>query len=179
LAALVVAMTIGAAALLVLDTDPIRPAAAHLAALADRGGGAAAIVNQTDVPIQPLKWRNIIIHSSASGVAIAQRCHFVIEADGQQLIRATDLWKQQADGKHTFVREYNADSIGICVRGDFSRTAPTREQFEALVSLTRSLQQRLDIYPNQVYLHSELDSRSHSPGAAFPIQALNARLLNR
>ena len=179
LAALVVAMTIGAFALLILDKEPIKPPAARIAALAERNTGASAIIRQTNVPIQPIKWHRIVIHSSQTSPEIEQRCHFVIESSGKGLIRPTALWRQQADGRHTYVRYpgFNTDSIGICVRGDFSANRPTGEQTEALVALVRALQEKLDIRASQVYLHSDLDSRSNSPGPLFPATTLGQSLL--
>jgi hypothetical protein len=178
LAALVVAMTIGAFALLAMDTDPIRPGAIHLAALAERNSGAAAIVGSTEVPLQGMKWRNIVIMSSTAGRGIERGCHFVVRRDGRHLVQATDLWKQQLDGRHTPVRQYNADSIGICVEGDFDVNQPSPEQFEALCGLIRVLQHNFRIYPDQIFLHSDLVSGSRSPGEAFPARPLAARLVD-
>ena len=183
LTALVAAMTVGAIGLLALETAPIRPAGHNLAAVSNPADTHAKAVLDTDVPIQPIKWRNIVIHSSGPrGRDVARRCHFVIEAkasDDGQYVGATILWKRQGSGNHVFVpgRDFNADSIGICLMGDFSSKAPGSGQFQALVKLVQALQQRCNVSADHVYLHSQLDAHSRSPGDAFPSETFASHLL--
>ncbi|MCK4601914.1 MAG: N-acetylmuramoyl-L-alanine amidase [Phycisphaerae bacterium] len=189
LAALVAAMTVGAFALTVMETAPIRPGIKDLAAVAASDQGPEGIVKQTDVEIQRVKWANIIVHSSASRRNIESQCHFVIaprrpgssqtESDDQTVTVATNLWKRQAEGYHIYVPGYDftANSIGICLRGDFSHRRPAAATLDALVALVRVLQQECGISPDHVYLHSDLISGSNSPGRAFPARTFSASLL--
>ncbi len=177
LTALLVSMTLGAFALMVLETAPVQPEAQHLAAVGPPAGGAGQIIRQTLVPIQPIKWRNIVVHSSAAEAPdIASRCHFVVTPEGQ--ITPTSLWQRQLSGHHVYVpgRDFNADSIGICLIGDFSRNKPPRKQLAALIDLTRAFQPTFRIPADRVYLHSDLDAYSRSPGAAFPSKSFDRAL---
>lgn len=167
LTVLLAAMTVGAFSLMVLETAPIPPASANLAAL--KGGSVTlGAVEQTTVPLQTMIWRNIIVHTSGlERRDIARDCHFVIEG-GE--IKATDRWKRQTSGNHIYVPgfDYDANSIGVCVIGDFSSRAPGNDQLQALATLVRALQQRLRITNDRVYTYRELVPSSASPGDAFP-----------
>jgi hypothetical protein len=176
LSALLAAMTVGAIILLILEPPPIKPGAPSLIAQGPTQERNAPVVTDTSVPLQPI-WRNIIIHTSAER-GVAERCHFIVGANADS-IRGTDCWKRQVEGTHTFVPgwDYNADGIGICVEGDFSRQPPTRAQFEALMWLVRSLQRKFGIMPQSVYLYSQLDFQAHSPGDAFPTNAFTESLI--
>lgn len=177
LVALLASMTIGAFALLFLDTGPSREVSQRLAAIAAPAGHAGRVLEDTAVPLQPIKWRNVVVHASGAEAAdIAERCHFVIHQDGQ--IQATPLWQRQLSGHHVYVpgRDFNADSIGICLVGEFSRQRPAQQQFAALIDLMHAIQPTFQIPADRVYLHSELDAYSNSPGMAFPAQQFAKRL---
>jgi hypothetical protein len=109
---------------------------------------------------------------------LARQCHFVVTPDGQGnwKVSSTEHWLQQRESEHIggFWRD---NSIGICLIGDFSRRAPMRGQLDCLVELTNSLQEVCKVSADRVYLHSDLDARSPSPGAAFPAAAFSDRLL--
>ncbi len=172
------AMTVGAIALMVLETAPIRPEIHDLAAVTSPQTVQASAVTNADVPIQPIKWRNIIVHSSAQQREIARSCHFIVNPNGQELVQATALWKRQLTGKHIFVPgNFNANSIAICVIGDFSQQAPSSRQFNSLVRLVQQLQRKCNISADHVYLRRDLDSLSDAPGAAFPGNIFTAHLL--
>ena len=176
-------MTAGAYVLMLMESAPIRPPSRSLAALSTSGPGTGRVVADTDVPLQPAKWRNIIVHAYEGQPAeMSRRMHFVIRPDsnGTLVAEGTDLWKRQADGHHIYVpwRDFNADSIGICLIGRFSRRPPTDEQFQLLIDLVRTLQGTFRIPGDQVYLHSDLDGRSVSPGRAFPARTFTEGLLH-
>ena len=183
LTVLFVSMTIGAVVLILMETEPLRPTAAPLAALApDVAGPGAAVFDLEDgVEFQRLKWRNIVIHSSAGGPAdIGRRCHFVIrlDKDGKAKAAATDLWRRQAKGDHVRIpgRDFDAISVGVCLVGDFSVQPPTHAQYEALVALMRTLQREFGVPGHHVYLHSDLVPNSPSPGRAFPVDHFSRHL---
>ena len=182
LAALLAALTAGTIILMVMETAPIRPRVKSLiAALAD----PLEVVRHTSAPRRRAHWRNIVIHATGpEGAGIADRCHFVVDAapgpDGVRF-RATDLWKYQQHSRHVTGPNvgFNGTSVGVCLVGDFSRgpvdmTAP---QLQDLAALVRSLQFEFRVSPGHVYLLRDLDSRTLSPGRAFPVREFYAHLL--
>lgn len=182
LAVLVGAMTLGAFSLLVFQPAPIKPHIKSLAALMSPSQTPESFVRQTDVPIQTLKWSNIVVHSSASGRNIEDNCHFVLayDNDGEEVsVASTELWKEQLEGRHIDVAgfNYNATSIGVCLRGDFSRNHPGNEMYKSLVTLVRQLQRECDISGDHVYLYSDLVLGSGSPGRLFPRTPFNHSLI--
>lgn len=180
LMALLVAMTLGALALMVLETEPIRPMVQPLAVLRSPTVGPAQVINDTRVPLQAIKWRYMVVHASPLRTTdTAEKCHFLVEADGQDAwtITATDHWLDQREGGHIGGFWRNS-SIGICLIGDFSRSRPAQGQFASLIDLVNALQQECRISADRVYLHSDLVARGSSPGAAFPAAEFSARLLS-
>jgi hypothetical protein len=177
LTALLITMTIGAFSLMVLETAPLQsPTPALEAMVASPSGQQAMAIRDTVVPIQPIKWRNVIVHSTAEGADMAQRCHFIVAADGT--VTPGSLWRRQLAGHHVYVpgRDFNADSIGICVEGDFSQYRPTQVQMDSLVALTQGLQTMLSIPSDRIYLLRDLDATTASPGESFPAAAYNRSL---
>ncbi len=176
LTALLAAMTVGALALMMLETSPLSPPISH-AAMQTSGSASAAAVFATDV-LQPTMWRNIIIHGSQSqGGQPAQQSHFVIDAAGD--VNVSDLWKNQLAGRHVLLpgRDWNVDSIGICLTGQLDSQKPTTSQYRSLLVLVATLQQRLNISGDHVYLYRHLDASTRSPGDAFPADDFARRLL--
>jgi hypothetical protein len=184
LTALLAAMTAGAFALMLMESDTVRRPAEPLAAYGTTDGLPADAVPQPEaIALQKAKWDKIIVHSTgAEGDAIAQRCHFVIAEgpNGEPVIHATELWHNQMAGNHVHTpdQNYNADSIGICLLGDYTHQPPTEAVFEKLIALTTGLQRLCDIESGSVFLFRSL-AASNSPGRAFPARAFEARLLIR
>lgn len=180
LTALVASMTVGTLALMLLETAPIRPPEdVSLAAVSADSQRTGNEVFSTRVPVKGEQWRHVVIHATGhEGSDVAERCHFVVSPEGDGL-RATDLWKQQARGSHLFTsgRDWNTDTIGICLDGDYMFNAPPEEQFELLMSLVRTLQQACEIPADRVYLYGDLVPRSNSPGESFPAERFNRLLL--
>jgi len=137
------------------------------------------LVRDTDVPLQYIKWRNIIVHDAGrDGPGIVEGSHFLVAADPDGLVRATALWRQQRSGNHILVPGYsfNDNSIGVCLARDCRASAPTREEFAALVNLVRALQMTFQIPDDHVYLHSDLGTRD-CPGRYFPVEPFRVRLI--
>lgn len=200
LTALVVAMAIGAFALITMETPPANTPALLRADAADGSGTGsnpnrsrmdhAALIRWTDVPIQPIKWRNIILYDTADNrTPAADECHFLIgtpetsgnpgEPSGNRIVRSTNLWKQQLDGNH--VRNSrppysNENSIGIRLSCDTSRSAPTAWQMDTLTDLVRTLQVIFQIPSDRIYLHSGPDTPGRS-GRFFPLETFRSRLI--
>ena len=205
LAALVVAMVAGSFVLIKMETPPARlPALLRADAVDESGAGfasnrshteQAALIRRTDVPIQIIKWRNIILYDTAddrnaspTGPA-AGGCHFLIGTSetsghprglfGDGVVRSSNLWRQQLDGNHVRVggHPYNDEnSIGIRLFCDTGRSAPTSGQMGALADLVRSLQVICQIPSDRIYLHSgpEIPGRM---GGFFPLETFRSRLI--
>lgn len=181
LTALLVTMTMGSLALVVMETAPIRPEITHLAAVEPAVNEPAEVISSTQVPLQRTTWQNIVIHSSVEGDQLAAQCHFVVWADEGAdglYAQATPLWKQQQRGRHLAGRLAD-NSIGVFIVGRFDTQGPSARQFEALVNLSRNLQKTCAIPADRVYLARELDPRCASPGKAFPMYRFNGLLLQR
>lgn len=183
---LFVAMLAGAMALLAMQTDPLLPPSGHLAALARSDGqDVATLVHQTNVPLQPIQWRNIVIHSAKclNRDGRASEVHFRVlaSADDEVSIQPMQLWKQQTAGSHLPLiagRDLNADSIGVCLAGDLAGGEPSAKQMARLTALVRALQQACRIPADHVYLHSDLDSHTGCPGRSFPAERFSAELIH-
>ena len=175
LVALVVAMTVGALALILMETDPIIPAVTR-AVLVESPNDFHTVAIDADAPLND--WRNIIVHSAVDENAAAARgSHFLIMPDGTA--RCSGLWKRQETGTHVSRprQGWNNDSVGVCLMGDFSRSAPTASQYKMLVNLTRKLQKAFHIPPDNVYLAGQIGQSRTSPGRAFPAQRWDEALL--
>lgn len=178
LTALVASMTVGTLVLMLLETAPIRPTDdTSLAAVSYDSSRTGDQVFSTEVPVKSNVWRNVVIHATGhEGSGVAEQSHFVLSKDG---LVSTDLWRTQVTGKHIFAsgRDWNSDSIGVCIDGDFMFDPPSEKQFELLTALVRTIQQACDIPADRVYLYGELVPNSRSPGEAFPVAQFNRRLL--
>lgn len=175
LASLLVAMTIGALLLMLMESEPPRPSESDLA------GVQATVLGET----QSLSsaWRRIVVHASEGGKdTLPNRCHFIVrstpDAEGRWIV-PTSLWRQQTPGQHIYVpeKDYNADSIGICLMGRFDEVPPGREQLQALVRLVRELQRSCSIPAEGVYLRRQLHDQPPLPGNAFPVGTFDRLLL--
>ncbi|MHC4547887.1 MAG: peptidoglycan recognition protein family protein [Planctomycetota bacterium] len=142
-------------------------------------------------------WRYIVIHhmvAAQGSAAVIHRMHkqrgweglgyhFVIgngslTADG--LVEVGYRWTQQAKGAHARARpgddnRWNLHGIGICLVGDFTRTAPTRRQQESLVRLVRALRAAYGIPVENVVPHRFIRP-TVCPGPRFPWQEFRARI---
>lgn len=177
LATLVAAMTLGALLLMLMESDPPRPSENDLAVV------RATMLEETRA-LSPI-WRRIVIHSSEGGQdPLPNLCHFIVrsspDAEGRW-ITPTSLWRQQTPGRHIYVpgMDYNADSIGICLMGNFDVVPPSRGQLQALLHLVRQLQSACSISAENVYLRRQLHDQPPLPGNAFPVGTFERGLLRR
>ena len=165
LTALVIAMTLGAFALILMETGPIIPSIPRLAAT-DGPSGEHALVTDTSVPIDRDRqdWRNIVIHTAAEGSAVASNCHFTVSG---ATATASQAWKRQAPARHVHSMviglDYNADSIGVCLSADYSQPGYPKEEFDKAARLVRHLQRAFEIDRSRVYFHSDLNDRAAEP----------------
>ena len=117
------------------------------------------------------------------GKNILKRAHFVVDARGEQLVHATDLWKAQRTTNHVIsaAHDYDADSISIVVQGDFSQKSlsSSSRQFQELVQLVRSLKhkQACNIHTSRVYRnHTDLSGGPPTLGKSFSVREFTRRL---
>ncbi|OQZ03978.1 MAG: hypothetical protein B6D34_05110 [Candidatus Brocadia sp. UTAMX1] len=137
-------------------------------------------------------WRYIVIHHSASASGSAADFdkyhrkkrrwenglgyHFVIgngngTSDGK--IEIGNRWKNQIDGAHAGVEEYNHYGIGICLVGNFNESRPTSAQMTSLSTLVEYLKNRCRIPAENVIMHRHF-RQTECPGRNFPYYKLLA-----
>ena len=126
--------------------------------------------------VNATKWKNIIAHHSATGNGNAKifdaahrrrgmenglAYHFVICngtngcADGKVEVGAR--WLRQIRGGHVKSETYNANSIGICVVGNFQEGWVTRRQEASLVALIDYLKNTVLKGKPRFRVHRELE----------------------
>jgi len=172
LGALLAAMTLGAFALMLMQSD--LPVPSELAA-----ASASAPLNDVKELIveRPYHlshaWRNVIVHSSVGESAdITQRCHFIIDAVGN--IIPTPRWIRQEAGDHVVGNDWNASSIGIVVVGD-ARHAKSANQAVSLRKLLQGLSENFGIPRAQIYPHGEINQTACGLFATSDDTAVAAR----
>jgi len=188
LTALFVSMTFGALALMMMETPPISATAQPLAVLSPPPAGVAEVVYDTAAAISRGKWMHVVVHSAADRSSpVAQGCHFIVDRDdsGAWRVTATENWRSQQDGQQIggfwslLLANMQLHSVSVCIIGDFSAQKPDKGQFDCLVELVNALQDICRIPADKVYLMSDLDARSTSPGQFFPAAKFSARLLKQ
>jgi len=145
------------------------------------------------------RWAAIVIHHSATesgNAAIFDKRHreenhwegvgydFVIgngtdSGDGE--VEVTFRWREQIAGAHcggTPGNWANKDAVGICLVGNFNHTAPTAQQMQSLLKLTRFLQKRYGISKTRIYGHKTTPGArvTECPGRRFPMARLKLML---
>jgi LysM repeat protein len=137
-----------------------------------------------------LKWRHIIAHHSATpngnakifdtfhrrkGMENGLAYHFVIgngtnSGDGE--VEVGGRWLKQLNGGHVRSEAHNANSIGVCVVGNFEQRKPTRKQATALIELTDYLMNRMLRGRPKFMVHRDLE-QTLCPGRHFPTKRLH------
>ena len=142
---------------------------------------------ETSTGVIDSRWNSIVIHHTATprgtmadydrymkdviDQPLDMGWHFLIRREpmgGTGLIEAGRRWRHQEDGYHINSAYHQANSIGVCLVGDFRKMRPTDEQLRALISLVNSLQTICGIPEDKVYLHSDLTPGCDCPGILFP-----------
>lgn len=149
------------------------------------------------IPIYPSKkWKNIIIHHSATDEGSSlyfDKYHqdkgwdgigyqFVInngtggKQDGQ--IEVSPRWIKQEDGSHCNASGMNRIAIGICLVGNFNNEEPSKKQFEEIVYLTNLLRKNYRIPLSRILGHSQVyGAKTDCPGRRFPWQEFRKRFV--
>jgi len=174
--------------LLALAPAPLtQGSAASLFALDQRASIDA--VFDTGVPVAKGRWKSIFIHhsrtSSGNADSLASAAggladHFVIGngagcVDGE--VQVGHRWSAQLPaGVVPGTRSINADCVSICLVGDFDRNNPTPTQRLRLAQLVHTLQSRLGVGANRVYLYNGSGTAADI-GTGFPVNAFREQLL--
>ena len=131
-------------------------------------------------------WNVIVIHHSATAVGGAASFdrthrakgeagvgyHFVIgngTDTGDGALETTFRWREQRDGAHA--KGWDAQSVGICLVGNFEDARPSPAQMRMLVLLVKHLRARYGIPGERVMAHSAVNA-TKCPGARFSMRDL-------
>lgn len=174
--------------LLALAPDPLAPGSAASLFALDQQTSMDAVFD-TGVPVAKGRWGSIFIHhsktSSGNADTLASRVggladHFVIGngagcVDGQ--VQIGHRWSSQLPaGDVPGTRSIASDCITVCLVGDFDRSVPTPTQRLRLTQLVHTLQSRLGVSADRVYLHQGSGTPA-DVGAAFPVADFRQQLL--
>ena len=142
--------------------------------------------------INTTKWKNIVAHHSATdngnakifdaahrrrGMDNGLAYHFVIcngtngSHDGK--VEVGGRWLRQIMGGHVKSKTYNANSIGICVVGNFEDKHPSKKQIGSLIELIDYLKNKTLRGRPKFRVHRELE-QTVCPGKNFPVKKLHA-----
>lgn len=144
------------------------------------------------------RWQHVVIHHSATNVGSGKSIdryhredrhmenglayHFVIgngDGMGDGEVFVGQRWTDQLDGGHLASLELNANSIGICLIGDFEKRAPTARQLDRLEALIRGVMKRTHLPASAVTTHTLIHpNHTRCPGRHFPVESFLARLRN-
>jgi len=138
------------------------------------------------------RWKYIVIHHSGGASGNAAQFdryhrivkhwnelgyHFVIgngTGSGDGEVEVGSRWVKQKHGAHckTPSNEYNDHGIGICLVGDFSRSAPSAAQMASLSKLVRFLVDQCGISSANIVTHRGVTGKTICPGRYFPMYAI-------
>ncbi len=170
-----------------MQGTPLTADAASSLVSNEAGRSLLAIFN-TRVSTPSNRWNAIFIHhtrtANGNTEALAQAGmggdHFVIgngdgAIDGE--IQFTSLWDQQQPA-HPASGQASVEPtcISISLVGDFDRGAPTASQLRRAEQLVQTLQERLHISGQQVWLY-DFPGSPAGVGRYFPISAFRGQLL--
>jgi N-acetyl-anhydromuramyl-L-alanine amidase AmpD len=100
--------------------------------------------------------------------------HFVI-GNGQGMTdgetEPTFRWKQQIQGAHAGVADYNQFGVGIVLIGNLEEKPPTGAQVASVKRLVRVLSREYDIQAAQIVGHSDVKA-TECPGRLFPMNEI-------
>jgi N-acetylmuramoyl-L-alanine amidase len=144
-------------------------------------------------------WKYVVIHHSATDQGSARAFdrfhtsqgygglayHFVIgngRGTGDGVVETGARWHDQRTGTHVSVNswDHNIYGIGICLVGNFEKSAPTKKQWEALVGLTADLVAKHGISVDAIMGHHDVPfdndpkkrETTSCPGNKFPMEEL-------
>lgn len=104
--------------------------------------------------------------------------HFVIgngSGMGDGVIEPTFRWRQQMQGAHAGVADYNQHGIGIVLIGNFEKSPPTDAQTESVKQLVGVLKREYGIASNRVIGHNDVKA-TECPGKLFPMSEVQGSI---
>lgn len=140
---------------------------------------------------KPRDWKYVVLHHTAAEEGSVESIHeihlknkdksgnpwlgigyhFVIgngKGMGDGEIEPTFRWREQLQGAHAGVGEYNQQGIGIVLIGNFEKTAPTAAQLTAVKRLVGVMKQSYSIDNDHVVGHGDVKA-TECPGRKFPL----------
>ncbi|MCA9242391.1 MAG: N-acetylmuramoyl-L-alanine amidase [Phycisphaerales bacterium] len=171
---------------------PMRPPTAP-PSTSDSIGGVNVAAIAPPGGIQRWRWKEIVIHHSATPVASIQSMdnehrnvrkwkdglgyHFVIgngvkTGDGQ--ICAGNRWMRQIQGAHckSDGNYYNEHGIGICLIGNFEESRPSPAQLASLRGLIRYLCMQTGVSPTHIAGHGAITGKTECPGRFMDVASV-------
>ena len=136
------------------------------------------------------RWRNIVIHHSASlsgnsaifnsghqkrGMENGLAYHFVLcngHGGEDGLVEIGERWRRQLAGGHVRGDDLNNISIGICLVGDFTSAPPTARQISSLKALLMHLLQLTELQPSQIIGHKNLPGQATACPGLLPVDEI-------
>jgi len=97
--------------------------------------------------------------------------HFVIEKDG--IIK----WTNNLQVVSYHVGNSNRKAVGICLTGDFSEQEPTREQWDSLFDLLKTLLAELNFSHDSVWGHSQFPGYESKPCPCIDMTYVRQQLI--
>ena len=142
-------------------------------------------------------WKYIVLHHSATASGSVESIHaahrrrrdangqpwlgigyhFVIgngDGMGDGEVAATFRWRQQIDGAHAGVAEFNQLGVGVCLIGNFEDGSPTSAQLASAKRLIHALQAEYGIDDDRILAHRDLKPTA-CPGEQFSLRVLRNR----
>jgi hypothetical protein len=174
--------------LLALAPAPLLPGSAASLFAIDQPRSMDAVFD-IGPPVTKQRWKSIFIHHSrtpgGNADTFANRAggladHFVIGngsgcVDGE--VQLGQRWMEQLPaGQVPGTQSVPRDCITICLVGDLDRAGPTAIQQLRLTQLVQTLQGRLGVRADRVYLHQGTRTAADI-GAHFPVALFRAQLL--
>lgn len=140
------------------------------------------------------EWKYIVLHHTASNSGDVESIHeshlknkdkngnpwlgigyhFVIgngSGMGDGVIEPTFRWKQQMQGAHAGVADYNQHGIGIVLVGNFEDGSPSQAQLMSVKRLVRVLSREYDIGTPRIIGHGDVKP-TECPGTHFPLSEI-------
>jgi hypothetical protein len=107
--------------------------------------------------------------------------HFVIgngKGMGDGVIEPTFRWREQLQGAHAGVADYNDLGIGIVLIGNFNEHPPTAAQLAAVKQLVATLKAAYGINSEDVVGHGDVKA-TECPGRYFPLGEIGQAFFER
>lgn len=136
------------------------------------------------------KWNKIVIHHSGGprgSVEMFDRFHrkqgiengaiyHIVIGNGNGMndgsVQATKRWRKHLPGPQTGNPEVDQKAIGICLVGNFEKTAPTAKQINALKKVLLFLVSKFQIPVKNVRGARNWGASTLSPGSKFPMDKI-------